>query len=55
VAWLIEIVEEVLRHTGVVTVKRRGNWASRFLEVVVQFEGAWRGFIMLPEGREGRG
>jgi hypothetical protein len=52
VAWLIETMEEVLRHIGVeefvrstreasnvVTVKRGGNRAGHFLEVVVQGEG----------------
>jgi hypothetical protein len=68
VAWLIEMVEEVMRFTrveeyvrstreasNVVTIKRGGNRASCFLEVVVQGEGGRRGFIMLPEDRERRG
>jgi hypothetical protein len=68
VAWLIVMVEEVLRSTevevfvrstweasNVVTVKRGGNRAGRFLEVVSQVVGCRRGFILLPEGREGWG
>jgi hypothetical protein len=61
-------MEEVLRHTeveefarstqeasNVVTIKRGGNRANRFLKVAVQGEGGRRGFIMLPKGREGWG
>lgn len=67
VAWLIEMVEEVLLSAGaeefvkttpeasnVVTVKRGGNRDERFLEVAFQVMGCRRGFILLLEGREGR-
>lgn len=66
VAQLIKTVEVVLWSTGakefvkttweasnVVTLKREGNRAERFLEVAAQVVGCLRGFILLPEGREG--
>jgi hypothetical protein len=65
---LIETIEDVLRSFGVeefigttreasnaVIVKRGGNKSERFLEVATQVVGCWRGFILLPEGRERRG
>jgi hypothetical protein len=50
--------EEFVRNTReastVVIVKRGGNRAGCFLEVASQAVGCRRGFILLPEGREGR-
>jgi hypothetical protein len=66
--WLVEMVELALRNPGVqnfvksfceglqvLIVRRGGNRAGRFLELAVFAKGGRKWFILLPEGREGRG
>jgi len=45
VAWLLSMVEEVLRNPGSF---------GQFLEVAVYTVGGQRGMILFPEGRDGR-
>jgi hypothetical protein len=67
-AWLVSMVEEVLRNTvfedfvksymegSKVTIVRRGrNRFGRFLEVAVYAMGDRRGMTLFPEGQDGRG
>jgi len=67
-AWLVATVKEALklprvgdfvksfREDSKVLIVRRGrNQVERFLEVASFAIGGWKGFIWLPEGREGRG
>jgi pentatricopeptide repeat protein len=68
VAWLIVMMEEVMRTDGakdlinsnreaskVLTFRRGGNRDGRFLMVLNQAVGGQRNIIVVPEGREGRG
>jgi hypothetical protein len=68
VAWLLSLVEEVLRNPGfedfvksfmegskVTIIRRGGNNSCRFLEVVVYAVGGQRGMIVFPEGCDGWG
>lgn len=68
ISWLVEMLESALpnpkaqnfvksfREGQQVWIVRRGsNRASHFLELAVYTEDGWKGLILLPEGREGRG
>jgi len=68
VAWLLLMVEEVLRDRGselfvksfreglkVTIIRLGGNSSGRFLEVAVYDVGGRRGMVVFPEGRDGRG
>jgi hypothetical protein len=67
-AWLVSMVEEVLRHTvfedfvksyregsKVTIIRRGGNRFGQFLEVMVYAVGGRKGMTLFPEGRDGRG
>jgi hypothetical protein len=68
VAWLLLMVEEVLRDRGselfvksfregskVTIIRLGGNSSGQFLEVAVYDVGGRRGMVVFPEGRDGRG
>jgi len=67
VAWLLSMVEEVLRNPGSedfvnsfregskgTIIQRGGDSFGQFLEVAVYTVGGQRGMILFPEGRDGR-
>jgi hypothetical protein len=67
-AWLLLMVEEVLRNPGVddfvksfregskvTIVQRGGNRFGRFLEVAGYAVGGRRGLVLFPKGRDGQG